>query len=69
MKTKGWGRGFVSLSFLHERLAVEALSLSLYSVNEVILLCNSVLTEVAFDMLSIVFFSLLLSQYYTFVNK
>ncbi|ERJ97986.1 hypothetical protein HMPREF9145_1317 [Segatella salivae F0493] len=47
----------------------EALLLSLYSVNEMILLCNSVLTEVDSDMLSIVFFSILFSQYYTFINK
>ena len=52
-----------------QRAGGEALFLSLYSVNEMILLCNSVLTEVDFDMLSIVFFSLLFSQYYTFINK
>ena len=52
-----------------QRTAVEALLLSLYSVNEMILLCNSVLAEAAFCMFLIVFFSLLLSQYYTFVNK
>ena len=52
-----------------QRAGGEALLFFLYSVNEMILLCNSVLTEVDFDMLSIVFFSLLFSQYYTFINK
>jgi len=52
-----------------QRAGGEALLFSLYSVNEMILLCNSVLTEAAFDMFLIVFFSLLLSQYYTFINK
>ena len=52
-----------------QRAGGEALLLSLYSVNEMILLCNSVFAEAAFDMLSIVFFSLLFPQYYTFINK
>ena len=52
-----------------QRAGGEALLFSLYSVNEMILLCNSVLAEFDFDMLSIVFFGLLLSQHYTFINK
>jgi len=52
-----------------QRAGGEALLLSLYSVNEMILLCNSVLTEAEFYIFLIVFFSLLLSQHYTFINK
>ena len=52
-----------------QRAGGEALLFSLYSVNEMILLCNSVFAEAEFYIFLIVFFSLLLSQHYTFTNK
>ena len=52
-----------------QRAGGEALLFSLYSDNEMILLCNSVLAKAEFYIFLIVFFSLLLSQHYTFINK